>query len=109
MCALRQLMLVVHGDAENCQGVCLDRRPFAKQKHPVKATRRTYTSDTRNHYEHRSAPRTQRRDIPGESAEEVQTTAAGAARFVEFYLGRTRITDFRDRGSGYDVHASYGF
>ena len=102
-------MLVVRGDAENCQGVCLDRRPFAKQKHPVKATRWTYASDTRNHHEHRSAPRTQRRDIQGESVEEVQATAAGPARFVEFYLGRTRITDFRDRGPGYDVHASDGF
>ena len=96
-------------DGGDCKGVCLDRRLSAKQKRPVKAIRWIYASDTRNHHEHRSVPCTQRRDIPGESVEEVQATATGASRFVELYLERTHVTDFHDRGPGYDVHASDGF
>ena len=67
------------------------------------------TSDTRDHHEHRTAPCTQRRDIPGESVEEVQATTAGASRFVEFHSGRVHVTDFHDRCLGHNVYAVDGF
>jgi len=90
------------------EGVCLDRSLFAKQEHPVKATRWTHVPDTRNHHEHRTAPCAQWRNIPGESIEEVQAATASTARFVESFLGGNHITDFRGRGPSYHVHTSDG-
>ena len=77
-------------------------------KHPIKAIRSMSASGIRNRHEYRTAPRTQRRDVPGEGVEEVQATASGTSRFVKLRQGNAHITCFHDRCLGHDVYAPDG-
>lgn len=75
-------ILTASKDAGDNRGACLDQQTKSiRLRQPGRSAPRI----PENHHEYRTAPRTQRRDVPGEGVEKVQATTAGPARFVEFY------------------------